>query len=577
MYWGDTHVHTALSGDGFAGGTRLGLDAAYRFARGEAVISNTGQRAQLSRPLDFMVVADHGNNMGAAYARHAYAEDAGFRDTPLGRLWQQAFAELAQSEDVGQDALRDDPLLPTHRLNQVAVRHAGFRQSIWQMTTAAADRHNDPGRFTAFIGYEWTPKLGATHRVVVFRDGADKADQIVPFTSWDSTHTDYFWDFLDRYEKRVGGAVLAIPHNSNLSFGQMFALTDSYGRPHDLAYAATRAKWEPVVEVTQIKGDSETHPFLSPDDAFADFETWNGWDGVVASPDKPAQQLGYEYARSALKLGLDRQAALGVNPFKFGMIGSSDAHTGLAAVEEDNFFGKSAKAEPNPQRMLNDAAILGWQASAAGLAAVWATANTREAIFAALRRREVYATTGPRITLRFFGGWGFTAADAEAPNMAARGYAGGVPMGQELGACGATAPTFLVQALKDADNADLQRIQIIKGWRSGDGALHEQVHDVALPAERPLAATGASPQASGAVAADAVPGATAGAAQLAAVWRDPGFRCDEPAFYYVRALQVPTPRWTAYDAQRYGIEDVPEHIPMTLQERAYSSPIWYTP
>lgn len=554
VYWGDTHVHTALSGDGFARGTRLGLDAAYRFARGEAVTSSTGQRVQLKRPLDFIVVADHGNNMGAAYARHAFAEDPSFRETPLGRLWREAFATLAGSADVDQDALRNGPLLPTHRLHQVAVRHAGFRESIWRMATAAADRHNEPGRFTAFIGYEWTPKLGATHRVVVFRDGADKANQVVPFTSWDSTHTDYFWDYLARYE-RLGGSVLAIPHNGNLSYGRMFALTDSYGRPMDAAYAETRAAWEPVVEVTQIKGDGETHPLLSPDDAFADYETWHGWGGVALPRDKPAGDLRHEYARSALQLGLGRWAVLGVNPFKFGMIGSSDAHTGLAAIDEDNFLGKTADAEPHRNRMLSARPTVGWQASAAGLAAVWATANTREAIFAALRRREVYATTGPRITVRFFGGWGFAAADAQAADLAARGYAGGVPMGQDLAPCAAgRSPTFLVQALKDADNANLERIQIIKGWRSADGALHEQVHDVAGPVEH-----------------------AHGHAQLAAVWRDPRFRCAEPAFYYARVLQVPTPRWTAYDAKRFGIEDVPAHIPMTTQERAYSSPIWHTP
>lgn len=554
VYWGDTHVHTALSGDGFARGTRLGLDEAYRFARGEAVTSNTGQRAQLKRPLDFIVVADHGNNMGAAYARHAFAEDPNFRETPLGRLWREAFDALAGAADVDQDALSHGPLLPTHRLHQVAVRHAGFRESIWRMATAAADRHNEPGRFTAFIGYEWTPKLGATHRVVVFRDGADKANQVVPFTSWDSTHTDYFWDYLARYE-RLGGAVLAIPHNGNLSFGRMFALTDSYGRPMSAAHAETRAAWEPVVEVTQIKGDGETHPLLSPDDAFADYETWHGWGGVAMPRHKSATELRHEYARSALQLGLGRWAALGVNPFKFGMIGSSDAHTGLAAVEEDNFFGKAADAEPSRSRLFSDSPSAGWQASAAGLAAVWATANTREAIFAALRRREVYATTGPRITLRFFGGWAFAAADAAAADLAARGYAGGVPMGQDLPPCAeGRGPTFLVQALKDVENANLERIQIIKGWRSADGALHEQVHDVAGPAEH-----------------------ARGAAQLAAAWRDPRFSCAEPAFYYARVLQMPTPRWTAYDAKRFGIDDVPAHIPMTTQERAYSSPIWHTP
>ena len=579
VYWGDTHVHTAISGDAFRAGTRLGLDDAYRFAKGEEVTSSSGQRARLDRPLDFVVLADHGNNAGAAYARDAWERDPAFRETTLGRLWAKAFAELDANPEIDDEALRAGPLLPTHRLNQIAVRYDGFRRSVWEMITAAADRHNDPGRFTAFIGYEWTPLLGAMHRVVLFRDGAERAGQIVPLTSNDTVHAEVLWDYLARYEARFGGAAITIPHNPNLTFGMMFSLADSWGRPLTPERMATRARFEPVVEVTQYKGDSETHPWLSPDDAFADFETWNGWGGRVPSPDKPPEQVTHEYARSALKLGLGQLARKGVNPFQFGMIGSSDSHTGLSSVAEDDFWGQSGVAEPNAERLFTGLASRGWQLSAAGLAAVWARENTRDAIFSALRRKEVYATTGPRIVLRFFGGWSFDASDADDENLAAVGYGRGVPMGGELAAAPEDGtPSFLVRALKDPDGANLDRVQIVKGWRTAAGALHERVHDVAWSGARAPDEDGRVPDVGSTVdVRRAKYSNSIGAGELSTVWRDPAFRADEHAFYYVRVLEIPTPRWTAYDAARFGIEDVPDDVPMVTRERAYSSPIWYAP
>ncbi len=579
VYWGDTHVHTAISGDAFYAGTRLGLDDAYRFARGEAVTSSSGQRAQLRRPLDFVVLADHGNNAGAAYARDAWEGDPAFRETTMGRLWAEAFAQLDGNPEIDGEALRTGPLLPTHRPNQIAVRHEGFRRSVWQMITAAADRYNEPGRFTTFIGYEWTPLLGAVHRVVLFRDGAERANQIIPLTSNDTVHAEVLWDYLARYEARTGGAVLTIPHNGNLTFGLMFSLADSWGRPLTAERMETRARFEPVVEVTQYKGDSETHPWLSPDDAFADFETWNGWGGRVPSPDKPPEQVTHEYARSALKLGLGQLARKGINPFQFGMIGSSDAHTALSSVAEDNFWGSSGASEPSAERLFAEQASRGWQVSAAGLAAVWAPENTRAAIFAGLRRREVYATTGPRIVLRFFGGWSFDASDAARTDLATVGYRDGVPMGGELtGVPGGGVPTFLVRALKDPDGANLDRVQIVKGWRAADGALHERVHDVAWSDAREPGADGRLPDVGSTVdVRRALYANTIGAAELSTVWHDPGFRPDEHAFYYVRVLEIPTPRWTAYDAVRFGLEDIPDHVPLVTRERAYSSPIWYAP
>ena len=579
VYWGDTHVHTAISGDAFLAGTRLGLDDAYRFARGEEVTTTSGQRARLRRALDFIVLADHGNNAGAAYARDAWARDPAFRETELGRLWAEAFAELDADPEIDDEALRTGSLLPTHRPNQVAVRHEGFRKSVWRMITSAADRYNDPGRFTAFIGYEWTPLLGAVHRVVLFEDDAERANRIVPLTSNDTVHAEVLWDYLARYEERTGGAVITIPHNSNLTFGLMFSLADSWGRPMTPDGMRTRAHFEPVVEVTQYKGDSETHPLLSPDDDYADFETWNGWGGRKPVPDKPPWQVTHEYARSALKLGLGQLARGGVDPFRFGMIGSTDSHTGLSTAAEDNFWGQSGGSEPNPERLSSERTAHGWQASAAGLAAVWARENTRTAIFGALRRKEVYATTGPRIVLRFFGGWSFEASDAVGSNVATVGYGRGVPMGAELGAAPESgAPTFLVRAIKDPDGANLDRVQIVKGWRTADGALHERVHDVAWSGARVRGKDGRVPDVGSSVdVARAQYSNTLGAAELSTVWTDPGFRADEHAFYYVRVLQIPTPRWTAYDAARFGIESVPEHIPTVTRDRAYSSPIWYTP
>ena len=567
VLWGDTHLHTELSADGYMSGTRLGPEEAYRFAQGETVTSTTGLPVQLDRPLDFLVVADHANNLGASWARANHRDDAGFRRSTLGKLWEKAKAELL---------LDTDPLHTMHRDGLVSVRHEGFRQTVWGTITAAAERHNDPGDFTALIGYEWTPAIGALHRVVVFRDGAERANQVLPFSSFDSSYVEDLWDFLATYERETGGSVLAIPHNSNLTWGMMFALETSLGDPLDVDYARTRARWEPLLEVTQIKGDSETHPRLSPRDRFADFETWNGWGGVGPNPDRPADKIRFEYARSALKLGLDQFEELGANPFKFGMVGGTDAHTGLATAAENNSFGKFAFSEPSPTRMFDE--WPGWMASSGGYAGVWATENTREAIFDAMRRREVYASTGPRITLRFFGGWDFDAGDADRPDFATVGYGKGVPMGGDLAAPDAeAAPSFLVVAAKDPLGANLDRIQIVKGWRSESGGLHERVFDVAWSGAREPGPEGELPPVGSTVdVADASYTNAIGSVELATVWRDPEFRTGEHAFYYVRVLEIPTPRWTAYDAKVYGLGKLPSGVPTVIQERAYSSPIWYT-
>ena len=587
VMWGDTHVHTALSGDAFSGGVRLTPEQAYRFARGEEVQATSGQSAKLERPLDFIVLADHANNIGAAYYREEYAANKKFRETPLGKQWLSAYNQLA-SGHLDQNSLEKGALLPAHRSWQASFRNAGFRRSVWNQVTQLADQNNLPDQFTAFIGYEWTPSSEegfSQHRVVLFADGADHADQILPFSSYDSAHEEDLWRFLDRYEKKTGGRAISIPHNSNLTSGRMFALIDSFGEPISADYAKRRMRFEPIVEATQIKGDSETHPLLSPDDQFADFERWNGWAGWengglrrgIRLPKRPKNQIPYEYVRSALQLGLKLENSLGINPYKFGVIGSTDAHTGLASADEDNFWGKSLKAEPSAERILNERAAFNYQMNASGYAGVWAHHNTRQSIFEALLRKETYATTGPRMTVRFFGGFDFTDQDLERDNIEAFAYRKGIPMGGDLGARGDLAPSFILMATKDPIGANLDRIQVIKGWIE-NGERREKIYDTVFDDNRKtnrkgqLESVGTTVNLESATYDNSI-----GNAELIGVWEDPDFTPGQAAVYYARVLEIPTPRWTLYDKVRYQLKDLPKNIPLTIQERAYTSAIWYLP
>ena len=609
VYWGDTHVHTALSVDGYVFGNRLMPADAYRFAKGEKVRAAGGGEVRLRRPLDFLMVSDHAENMGVV-ARIDSGDDA-LAETEAGKLTVQSLAYPVSLVD----ALSADTEDPLNAFNAAALRaikaneglgqalssadfriHDGFQRTVWDQVVADAEKHNDPGTFTTFVGYEWT---GSGHRNVLFGDGPELTRQIVPFSSLDSSDPEDMWTYLKDYEERLGGKALAIPHNGNLSRNRMFALTNDQDKLFDQTYAKSRSRWEPLYEVTQIKGDGESHPLLSPNDEFADYEIFR-WGVTLSQPDakKPvdastdpkagakvsseagrqtapnAQALGGAYARSALKRGLSAQAELGVNPFKFGMIGSTDSHTALATADQDNFWGKMPGNEPSRNRV-----ITGWNYQAAGYAAVWAQENTRDALFAAMRRKEVYASTGPRITVRFFGGWDYSAADAARPDLARLGYARGVPMGGDLTqAPEGKAPSFLIRAAKDPDGANLDRAQVIKGWRDEHGELHEQIYNVALSDGRTDNGNGEVEAVGSTVdAADASYTNTIGDPELAVVWTDPDFDRDERAFYYLRVLEIPTPRWTAYDAKFYGLKDLPEEIPMVTQERAYTSPIWYTP
>ena len=420
---------------------------------------------------------------------------------------------------------------------------------------------------------------------MIHRDDSDRAGRILPFTNADSSDPEELWKALAAYEEKTGGSVLAIPHNGNLSNGMMYAETTNAGKPLDAAYARARARWEPLIEVTQIKGDGETHPLLSPDDEFADYETW-AFGNLDLSEKKTPAMLPYEYGRSALKLGLALERKLGTNPFKFGMIGSTDSHTALVAVEEENFFGKHSGGEPSPERCMHafmdapNGKIMGWQEASAGYAGVWATENTRAAIFDALARREVYASTGPRMMVRFFGGWKFRPEHALTRSPAETGYRLGVPMGGELnGAEAGQAPSFLVAALRDPIGGNLDRIQVVKGWLDASGKTHEKVYDVVWgdADRRKPGADGKLPAVGNTVnLATATWTNTIGDPELIAVWEDPDFDATQPAFYYARVLQIPTPRWPLYDAVRYGTP-LGDEVQKITQERAYTSPIWYTP
>lgn len=585
VYWGDTHLHTSNSIDAFGFGVRLGPEEALRFAMGDEVTATTGIKAKLDRPLDFLVIADHSDALGAT--RRLYeAPRLLIRDPEL-RRWHDIMQEGPEGSQRVTAEIIDRAsrgTLPA-AMRDPKVNEKGSRK-IWTDHTGIVDRYNTPGKFTAFMGFEYTlmPRGDNLHRVVIFRDGKDRADKVLPFGAFgDNGKVDQLWDYMDAYEKTTGGKMLAIPHNSNVSNGLMFELTGPDGGPMTAEYARRRALREPLVEITQIKGDSEAHPFLSPNDEFAGFGV-KGWELGNLPMTIPKQNIMFagEYVREALKRGLAIEARTGVNPYKFGLIGSTDSHTALATGDENNFFGKHSGNEPNPKRVTQTQNLgtrqgrFGWHYLAGGYAGVWAKANTRAAIFDAMVRREVYATTGPRMQVRLFGGWDFKADDLKG-NWVAAGYKRGVPMGGALSAAKGT-PSFIVSALKDPMGANLDRVQIIKGWTDASGRLQERIYNVVWsdPETRKLSG-GKLPS-----VGDTVDLATAnyknsiGAAELQTVWRDPEFNPAQRAFYYVRVLEIPTPRWVAYDAVRYKLK-LPAEIEMKGQERAYSSPIWYSP
>jgi len=575
VFFGDTHLHSSYSTDAGMVGATLGPEEGYRVARGETVTSSHGWKVKLIRPLDFLVIADHAENLGIA--------DFISRSDPicLANEVCKRWHDMTKSGD-GYDAflewLRDE--------SGDQVNEPRMMEAAWSKMTEFADKYYQPGSFTTLHGFEWTshPEGNNMHRVVIFRDGRDRTLQVMPFSQYDSQDVEDLWDYLEAYESKTGGKVLALAHNGNFSNGLMFDTKTYTGQPLSKAYAETRARWEPLYETTQGKGDGETHPLLSPDDAFANFETTDKGNlkGKLA---KTPDMLPKEYARSALREGLRQEELLGANPFKFGLVGSTDAHTAIPASREENWFGKAPHVEPEPRRSEHvgiagaspELSLMIGDMGASGLAAVWARENTRESIWDAMKRKEVYATSGSRMTVRVFGGWDFAADEVLRPDFARTGYERGVPMGGDLtNAPDGKAPTFMIRSLRDPDGANLDRIQVIKGWLDAEGNTHEKIFDVAC-GERAIVDGACDGDVGNTVnVADASYTNTIGEPLLTAHWTDPEFDPTQKAFYYIRVIEIPTPRWTAYDQKFFGVE-APEGTVMQLQDRAYTSPIWYTP
>ncbi len=591
VYWGDSHLQTCNSPDASLFGNILPLEDAYRASRGEVVLSSTGLPFKLGRPLDWIVIADHAELMG--FGPDVRKGASNVLKEPKGREWYKGMQKGGQD---GAAAALDlvynftKGTLPPQFVKDYSAGSPVYA-SVWDNVADTADRYNEPGKFTAFIGFEWSsiPDGNNLHRVIVFRDDASRARQVVPISAmpapFGSTNPRDLWKWMQAYEDKTGGQLFALAHNGNVSNGWMFPLDKTLtAGTIDKAYIRQRAKWEPLYEVTQIKGDGEAHPFLSPDDEFADYENWDKGNLNLTELKKPEMYAG-EYAREGLKRGFLLEKKFGINPYKFGLVGATDSHTSLPSAEEENFFGKSAAAEPSAKRVDHPfvktklGAYEGYQMVSSGYQGVWASENTREAIWDAMVRKETYATTGPRIPVRFFGGWEFNENDLRNRAPAFRGYEKGVPMGGDMSkAPKGKAPSFMVYALRDPIGANLDRIQIIKGWMDKKGKTHERIYDVAVSDGRKIGKDGRCKTPVGNTvdleAANWIN--TIGASELATVWTDPDFAPNQKAFYYARVIEIPTPRWVLYDKVRLGAE-IPKGAKLIGQERAYTSPIWYNP
>jgi hypothetical protein len=579
-WFGDTHVHTGWSADAGLDGAVTSPEDAFRMARGEEVKSNTGQMAKLRRPLDWMVITDHSDGMGTI--NEIRAGNPEMLADPTIKRWSEAMN--SGDEKRNHAAVLEAIDMQSNGKLPAVVMDPKWMVSAWEKTVAIADKYNEPGKFTALIGYEWTVNAGGgdnLHRNIIYRDGADKAKAMLPLTTFQTQDPEKLWQWMSEYEAKTGGRLLAIPHNGNLSNGRMFEETTFNGGPMTRAYAEARAKWEPLFEVSQIKGQSESHPSLSTNDEFSNWDLWDR--GNLNGEAKKPGMYRTEYWREALKSGLKLGAALGANPFKYGANAATDTHTGLPTADEDNFWGKFKGLEPSPTRWKpaviggsKPGTIYSWEQSASGYMGVWATANTRESLWDAMKRRETFATTGPRMTVRFFGGFGFN--DGDVADLVKAGYTKGVPMGGDLPASPeGKAPTFLIAAMKDPEGANLDRVQVIKGWLGADGKTYEKVYDVKWSGDRVPGADGKLPPVGNTVdVKTATYQNSIGAPELVASWTDPDFDPKLKAVYYVRVLEIPTPRWTDYDTVRFK-STMPAKVTMILQERAFTSPIWYMP
>lgn len=565
LYWGDLHVHTGYSTDAYTNGVRATPDDAYTFFKGGEIKHAAGYGIQLQRPLDFAAVTDHSEYIGVLKASSP--------DQPLNQ------------RDLRNRLLKDGPLENTFMQmrsmwgfdiqNAIVDDWEDISRATWKDIVATAERHNDPGRFTAFVGYEWTsmPEERNLHRNVIYR-GANVPE--LPYSSVDSEDPRDLWQALDQ-QRANGMDNFAIPHNGNVSDGLMYDSVMYDGAPMSAEYAETRMRNEPISEIFQVKGSSETHPLLSDEDSFAGFEIY---DTQLSQSQDDSKAKG-SYIRDALRTGMEMSHSEGFNPYKFGVIGSSDGHNASAPVEENNYHGKLPLLDGSAGIRMRESLWLpkgmpgGERWSAAGLAAVWAEENTRDSLFDAMRRKETYATSGPRIAVRFFGGWDYSEQLLESDDWIAQARSGGVPMGGDLPAASSAAPHFTIWAMRDPDSGNLDRVQVIKGWVDDAGESHEKIYNVAWAGDRSLQADGSLPPIGNTVdAASATYQNSIGSQQLATVWSDPDFNPEQEAFYYARVIEIPTPRWTTFDRKALGMEP-PELA--SLQERAVTSAIWYRP
>lgn len=577
LYWGDTHLHSSYSFDAYLFRNHSAdPDTAYRYAKGYPVIHPMHRgRVQIETPLDFLVVSDHAEMMGVV--RGLGRGDKVLADISVAQKYmgwmkegraRDVFSELVAGANSGE------------RPAGIAALSANkVRTSMWGEIVDATERHNEPGKFTTLVGWEWSSmnKGANLHRIVLTSAGADEAKQFIPYSSLESWKAEDLWDWMAKTSKDLSIDMISIPHNPNISKGEMFNNVDSDGRPFSAEYARTRMRFEPVIEMTQIKGDSETHPLLSPNDEFADFETYRFLIDTRPDAEKVAPVNAGSYMRSALQRGLSLEQELGVNPYKFGVIGSTDAHTGLASAEENNFHGKMAldgtPRGKNAMRVGKKGAT-GWDMSAQGLAAVWAPENTREAIMAAFQRREVYATTGPRIQLQLFAGWDFQASDASSKTFTDIGQRKGVPMGSDLAQAPKNkVPGFIVRAVKDPKSANLDRVQMVKSYLDAQGKPQEKIFNIAISDGRSL--NNPKALASTVDVERASYNHSLGAKEFSSFWQDPDFDASQRAVYYVRVLEIETPRHTTFDKVALG--EAVDASRASIQERAYSSPVWYTP
>jgi len=581
-YFGDTHVHTGWSFDAGLDGAILTPDDAYRFALGEEITSNTGTKTRLKRPYDWFLISDHSDGMGVI--NEVIDGNPEMMESEILAGWNKAFAS---GEEAQMAAAKSEVVVlqSTGKLPEQAM-DPKWMASAWNKTIDAAEKFNQPGTFTTFTAYEWTVNAGGgdnLHRNIIYKEGGDQARDILPLTTFETQEPKKLWAWMANYEAKTGDKLLAIPHNGNMSNGRMYEEQQFDGTPMTKEWAEIRAKYERLMELFQYKGQSEAHPYLSPTDEFANYELWDRGN-LVLKPKTSKEMWKYEYYREGLKSGMRIGQELGANPFMYGANSGTDTHTGISSLDESEFYGKFKTVEPNnterwdfPLLEGNNDIYKGWEMAASGVMGVWAESNTREAIWEAMYNRETFSTTGSRLKMRFFAGFGLSETDM-VKGMAQAGYDNGVPMGSVLaGSADTTAPGFLIHVVKDPQGANLDRIQVIKGWVDANGETQEMIYEVAWAGDRTLDAKGKLPAIGNTVNMETAAYTNdIGETELSTYWSDPDFDPALPSFYYVRVLEIPTPRWTLFDKIRHNL-DLPDNVPLVHQERGVTSPIWYTP